>query len=182
MKSMAENKLKYLIEDVLKFNKIEFIVIGILILFLIASNWINPFEQYDLKGFFSTDRISTIINFSSISIGIYITIISILATTITSISVKYVEKKLDQKIISFVVVGLFTNIILVIYLILIPEFWNYYVVLFVLTLISIESFIKFIVWVILTFKYNMKSIAKDIDSNESFKREILYLLDKISTK
>ena len=128
MKSMVENKLKYLIGDVLKFNKIEFIVIGILILFLIASNWINPFEQYDLKGFFSTDRISTIINFSSISIGIYITIISILATTITSISVKYVEKKLDQKIISFVVVGLFTNIILVIYLILIPEFWNYYVV------------------------------------------------------
>ncbi|MFQ7574541.1 MAG: hypothetical protein ACLRLD_03815 [Lachnospira sp.] len=158
--------------------KIELLSVGIFI-FMLIFNHFEPLN-INIQSYLTENRMNGIATFFSITIGIYITVITILSTSEISISKEMLKRKLDKPLINVIVAGMVEDFISVGLVVFAPlnSLTSKMVVIFVI--ISIISFVKFIILLIVIFKENMNQMAKSIDEEEDNKQLILIYLREIA--
>lgn len=138
-----------------------------------------PFDDKLLK-YFNQDRLNGIATFFAITIGVYIAVITVLATSEIGISKEMLKKNLDKPLIDVIIAGMAENFTTVGLAIFIPLNKFTGKILIIILTISIISFVKFIILLIAIFKANMNQMAKEIDAEERYKDSILGYLRTIS--
>ena len=121
------------------------------------------------------------ISFFSIIAGIYVTVLTLIGTTIISITKELLMRDLDKKIINIISLGIIETLVTIVLLVKkdnITIFYNSFLIL--MLIITFISFIKFIIILILMFKANMNAMVKEIDEKEKNEIEILAILDSIN--
>lgn len=159
---------------------IEICTIILAIIFYICMSYFKIQIPVSLQDYFNSDRLSGIAAFFAITIGIYIAVITILATSELGISKELLIKRLDRPLIDVIMAGIVENLISVGLAIFVPlnEATSY--VLSVFLIISIMSFTKFVKQLIRIFRKNMDSMAKSIDEAEKYNNDMLTYVKEIS--
>lgn len=122
-----------------------------------------------------------IVEFSSISTGIYITVMTIIATSFISATPKILKSNLDKAITTVFVVGLIENMLVIIFSIC-HELLDGNVIFITflgIFIASIITFIKLVIFVVLLFSCNMDNMATELDEQERHKEIIVNLLADI---
>ena len=134
---------------------------------------LNFLSSVNLSSYLSQDRLNGIAAFFAITIGVYIAVITVLATTEIGITKEMLKKKLDRPLIDVMIVGIIEDFIAVGLAVFIPlnTITGY---------VLIISFLKFTVLLVFMFKANMNQMARDIDAEEQYKDSILAYLNSIS--
>ena len=134
-----------------------------------------------LKDYLSKERINGLASFFSITSGIYIAVITIVATSVIGVSKDLLGRNLDRPMIHVFTLGLSEGLLTVGVSIFLPrEIPYYYLILVTSILVSIISLIKFIRLLILMFEANMNKMTEDIVKKESDEGDILYYLKILS--
>lgn len=134
-----------------------------------------------LKDYLSKERINGLASFFSITSGIYIAVITIVATSVIGVSKDLLGRNLDRPMIHVFTLGLSEGLLTVGVSIFLPrEIPYYYLILATSILVSIISLIKFIRLLILMFEANMNKMTEDIVKKESDEGDILYYLKILS--
>lgn len=171
------------IKDTFLYNlKIEIVTVMVL---LILGIWKKYFPlknspNIELLSYFTQERLNGIATFFAITIGIYIAVITVLATSEISISREMLKRNLDKPLIDIIIAGIVEDLTTVGLAIFIPLNVSIGYVLMIFLFISVISFAKFIVLLVVIFKANMNQMAKAIDEEETYKDSILTYLDTIS--
>ena len=153
--------------------KLELIItILYLIFMIIKSKWSRLNSLINLQEYFSQDRLNGITAFFAITIGVYITVITILATTEIGISRKMLERRLDKPLIDVIMFGIIEDFLTVAsatFLLgnIVYDFLPLFIIL------SLISFAKFIYLLMLIFKANMEQMAKAIDEKDRYDDDLL---------
>lgn len=161
--------------------KIEIVTIVFYIVAYIFREFITDkfFKSYNLSTYFTQDRLNGIAAFFAITIGVYIAVVTVLATTEIGISKEILRKKIDRSLINVIMVGIGENFFSVGLSIFIPlnAFTRY--VLIVFLTISIISFAKFIILLVIIFKKNLQLMAQSIDEEEVYRNNMLTYIEEI---
>lgn len=177
MSNIQQYSLLRIFWDNLK-TEIALLIVSIIIFFI--DRHYSLINFFALKAYLSDERVNLLVEFISISTGVYIAIIAIFSTATTNTSEKIIEKNLDTSLIVSTCTGLIENIIVILLFVFLLDFWNaFYFWAIVLTCMSIISFCKFILFIIITYKYNLSTLAVQIDKQENYKGDILSLLEEI---
>ena len=167
------------IYNLIRDSKIECLIFILFILFSILS-WNSVIDRIDFSYYYTENRISGIVDFFSISVGIYIAVITILGTSVIGITKKLLETRLDERLINVTMIGMGECIISLGLLVFMDcKSWMYYYSLIAINLASLSSFIKFIIILVLIFKANLNALAKDIDEREQYEIDMLATLENI---
>lgn len=175
--------MKKVITDLMRNTKIEIVTVFLYLvayLFYCFSKEKNiNILNIDFSSYFSQDRLNGIAAFFAITIGVYVAVITVLATSEIGISKEMLKRRLDVPMINVIIVGMVENFISAGLSIFSPM--NKYVrfILLIFITISIISFIKFIFLLVAIFKSNMNQMAKAIDEEEKYKDEILTYMNGI---
>ena len=139
--------------------------------------------ESNMPGYFTAGRMEGITSFFSITIGIYIAVIMILATSVLGISKEMLKKGTDKTLINVMIGGMVENIIVVGLCIFldVTNIYLYYL-LSLTTLVGIISFFKFIYYVLLISRANMVQTAKNIDEEDKYKEAILTHIEEIGNQ
>lgn len=132
------------------------------------------------QGYFSQDRLNGIATFFAITIGVYITVVTVLAISEIGISKEMLKKRLDRPLINVITVGMIENFIATGLGVFAPINDVIKKVLLIFIITSLISFGKFIVVLVIIFKKNMNQMAKCIDEEEDYKNQVLYYLHEIN--
>lgn len=161
--------------------KVEITVILISIIGYVLVNVIPHKCVYDVDwmGYFNQERLNGIAAFFSITVGIYVTIVTILATSRIGISKEILEKNLDKGLINVIIFGMSENLLAVAMSIFIPLNKTGAYILLVLLIVSVISFVKFILLLVIIFKANLNKMARDIDQEEQYSNEMLGTIKEI---
>ena len=175
-----------ILETVLKNQKLEsLIAIVTIIACLIGEkvDWLGQTIENHLACAFDTNRLSLIVSAEAIILGIYITVISIIATSVIGITEDMLKKKRDCQLLQIVFTGMFANCALVFVCVLfdINVVWKAVVVCGLLA-ISIASFLKFMFLIFLIFKANFDTMGRVIDAEREGREELLTLLKRIESR
>lgn len=133
-----------------------------------------------MSGYLTDDRISNLVNYFAISIGVYIAVITLLATSIIGLSEDILRKGVDVQLLFVTKVGIGENIAAVIMGVMLPvNLWPWHMQYFGLIIAAIISFVKFVRLMFYLFQGNMNSMADTIDKDKKEKYEILLRLENI---
>lgn len=173
---------------ILKNQKIEIFILMLGIIFGVAirqcTNIYCYFSNVVVLAF-DSDRLSLVVNAVAIILGIYIAVITILATSVLGITVDMLEKKKDVQLLHIVFSGMTINIVTVFFCVLF-EFDTAHIynclILLIFLIIAFVSFLKFMHLIYLIFQANFNQMAKDITSNKLEKEEFLTILKQIEQK
>lgn len=171
--------VKDFIGDLARNVKTEILVAAFSLLFWLVDSG-GIIKKVDFPTYFSQDRLNGIAAFFAITIGVYITIITVLATSEIGISKEMLKRRLDRPLINVIMVGLAENFISVGFSVFVPMDANTSFMLVVSLIISVISFIKFIILLVIIFKKNMEQMAKVIEEEEMYKSEMLTYVKGIS--
>ena len=155
------------------------IVVGIIlsVIGILLSPYINV--EKIMQIYFTQDRISGIATFFTIVIGIYVAVLTVIATSEIGISKKIIQNNIDDTLIVTIVGGMIENLLTVgVAIFGIERIWIYDILLTVIVA-SLVSFTKFVRLVVLISRGNMKEIAKNIEAEEHYKNAILTYLEDI---
>lgn len=122
-----------------------------------------------------------IVEFSSISTGIYVTVMTIIATSFISATPQILKSNLDKTITTVFVFGLIENILVIIFSIFHELLYRNVIFIAFLGIFtaSIITFIKLVIFVVLLFSCNMDNMATELDEQERHKETIVNLLADI---
>lgn len=133
-----------------------------------------------LRCFLTHERISDVSSFFAIAIGIYIAIITIIATSIIGISRKLLEQNRHKDLLCVISFGMIQNLLAVVIGVFLSGQVDWlnraYITIVVAGLIS---FVKFIYLIILIFSANMKQMTMEIDEGDRFRDAIESTLKQI---
>ena len=157
-----------------KNSKLE---IGIYIIFIIIliSTYLGKF---DFSLTIEKERRADVISFFSIIIGVYIAVITIIATSIIGITKEMLKEKLDTQLIDTIIFGMTETMLTIGSIIFLNPTTGLKRIIFN----SIVSFLKFTVILTLIFKINMNAMAEEIDNKDDYENKILSNLDEIKDK
>lgn len=172
-----------ILKTVLKNQKLEILIaIMTIIACLIRekADWLHHAIESHLVCAFDPNRLSLIVSAEAIILGIYIAVISIIATSTLGITEDMLKKKRDSQLLQIVFTGMFANCVLVFVCVLfdINTGWKAVAVCGLLA-ISIVSFFKFMVLIFLIFKANFEAMGRAIDAEREGREELLTLLKRI---
>lgn len=176
-------KLKEIIRFIFKNIRIEILLFIIFLVFICISflnkKVLSCFQEINQNFWclFDNNKLSLITDFFAITIGIYIAVTTLVATSVIGISRKMLEKKLDKQILTFLIIGLLENLITIIFCILENCLMFYFLLFFML--ISLVTLIKFIYLIIKMFNANMDQMTKDFDKDDERSNYLINLLEKI---
>lgn len=165
--------------EFLKNSKLE---IGIYIVFIIIliSSYLGKF---DFSLTIEAEKRADIISFFAIIIGVYIAVITIIATSIIGITKEMLKEKLDTQLIDIIIFGMTETMLTIGTIIFLnPTTELKRIILVALIFNSIVSFLKFTVILTLIFKTNMNAMAEEIDNKDDYENKILSNLDEIKNK
>ena len=124
--------------------------------------------------------ISGISNIYGIAIGIYATVITVIATSVMGISKALLEQKMDQHLLAKGYVGVVECLLSIIMGILGSIERNLYALAYIIiSLVALVTFLKFLRTILLLYRANIQAIVSAIDAEEKYKEEILMKLDTI---
>lgn len=173
------SKGRTIISMVWKNCKSEVMVVILLILWINLS-WRIPNANQILKEYFTESRCSGIAGFASIVIGIYVTIWSIFATSVSKINAKLLKNKVEGQLFFIIAVGLTESLLTTVLCVFVPSNLPYYPELMAFfTILVTTSFIKFVILVMMITKLNIKYIVQEIDEQNSKWTNAQVKLDEI---
>ena len=173
------SKGRTIISMVWKNCKSEVMVVILLILWINLS-WRIPNANQILKEYFTESRCSGIAGFASIVIGIYVTIWSIFATSVSKINAELLKNKVEGQLFFIIAVGLTESLLTTVLCVFVPSNLPYYPELMAFfTILVTTSFIKFVILVMMITKLNMKYIVQEIDEQNAKCTEAQVKLDEI---
>lgn len=173
------SKVIYIISFVWKNCKLE------LLIFLLGILWMNlswriPGADQSLAGYFSESRYSGIAGFSSVVIGIYVTVWSIFATSASKINAELLKNKVEGQLFFLIGVGLAEAFMATILCVFVPCEIPYYTEMMALfTVLTSVSFVKFVILIMMITKLNIKYIVQEIDEQSAKCTEAQVKLDEI---
>lgn len=173
------SKGRTIISMVWKNCKSEVMVVILLILWINIS-WRIPNANQILKEYFTESRCSGIAGFASIVIGIYVTIWSIFATSVSKINAELLKNKVEGQLFFIIAVGLTESLLTTVLCVFVPSNLPYYPELMAFfTILVTTSFIKFVILVMMITKLNIKYIVQEIDEQNSKWTNAQVKLDEI---
>lgn len=159
--------------------KLELVVI-LLGVFLIIFSENHPKILQFLEYYFSDSRCSGIVSYLAIAIGIYATVWSVFATSVSKINEQILKEKIEGQLFLVISVGIFESLIAVIFCVFIPSIFSLYKSIFlILAMLASVSFIKFIIMLLRITNINMKFIVKEIDEQNRRNTELSIRIDEI---
>ena len=159
--------------------EIAIIFIAFICYFVKKYTLINTQISVNLSQYFSQDRLNGIATFFAITIGVYIAVITVLATAEIGISKELLKRRLDKPLINVIIAGMVENFISVGLAIFIPQNSLTQYILGVSLVVSIVSFIKFIILLVIIFKNNMEQMAKEIDNEDYYRNAMITYLEGV---
>ena len=155
------SKGRTVISMVWKNCKLELVMVIFLILWINLS-WRIPNVNQILKEYFNESRCSGIAGFASIVIGIYVTIWSIFATSVSKINAELLKNKVEGQLFFIIAVGLTESLLTTVLCVFIPSNIPYYseLMAFFTGLVTI-SFTKFVILVMMITRLNIKYIVQE---------------------
>lgn len=177
MKNFNAEKKRYLKDWICE---IVALLIYVIALILRRLKILKCFDCFVLKDYLSQTRLDGIASFFAITIGIYIAVITVLATSEIGISRELLRQRLDKRLLYVIIGGMTENLITAGGAIFLPinQFTKHILVIFVV--LSLISFMKFIVLLLEIFKGNMESMAVSMDEEERYRDTIEAYLKKIA--
>lgn len=167
-----------MLKKIYKFLESSLFEVSIIIILIFLDSF---FKIIDFKlEKVEKDRL---IYFYSILVGIYTTTITLIGTTIISVTKELLSKKTDKKIINFLLFVIIETLIFILLLIKdenISDFHN--LIIFTFLVVTLISFIKFIIILTLMFKANMNAMVKEIDNKDKYEDKIIATLENIEKK
>lgn len=161
--------------------KIEITIVFIAIICYFVKKYalINVQIAINLSQYFSQDRLNSIAAFFAITIGVYIAVITVLATAEIGISKELLRRRLDKPLINVMIAGMAENFISVGLAIFIPLNFLTQYILGVSLVVSAVSFVKFIMLLVIIFKNNMEQMAKEIDNEDYYRNAMITYMEGI---
>ncbi len=156
------------------------IILGVYIVFFRKNVIIAPVNE-KLDVYFSVDRIGALIDFFSITIGIYITMISILAISITKIMEALLKERKEEQILNVMMWGLISNVIAVLLLVFMPVIQGGNIILLAILLWAVLHMIYFFFVLFTIFEYNIQNMDKEIDNENEWRNGIKKKIDIIQS-
>lgn len=152
-------------------NIIFWVALGIFVCFFRNR---EPFLLLDAKFglYFCEDRIGSLIELFSITTGIYITMLSILAISATKIMEALLKKRMEQQLLDVMMWGLVSNVIAVLVLVFMPKIQGGNIILSAVLLWAVMHLIYFFFVLFAIFKYNVQNMDKEIDEENKWKKGI----------
>lgn len=152
---------------------------------LLGVLWIISSKNYPtvlqiLKKYLSDDRCAGIVSYLTITIGIYVTVWSIFATSAAKINEELLKKKVEGQLFFVIILALFETFISIILVVFIPDVFSIYTnLLLIFILLASISFIKFIILLMRLTKVNIGFIVKEIDEQKQQHTELLVKIDEL---
>lgn len=159
--------------------KIEIVVI------LLGTVWIAIGHRFSLVGkvinqYFSDNRCAGIVSYLAVVIGIYVTVWSILSTSVSKMSEELLKEKVEGQLYLLIVLGLVESFLTIGFCVFIPRTLAAYTnILLALVLLSTASFIKFVIILMMITKLNIEYTVTEIDEKKRFDSELLMKVDEI---
>lgn len=154
-------------------------IIGCFIFYFSPS--ITESMKQILSEYYSQSVKDGITSFFSITVGIYIAVVTIIATSVIGISKVILQKKLDGPLLIVIISGMAEGIVSVGLSVFIDSSAILYSwVLSYSVIVLIISFIKFIIILMIIFDANLKLMAKSIDADEKYRSDLLARIESIS--
>lgn len=177
---------KYIVKTIWQNQKAESITLlgGIICGFSLHQNEVfySRFQEIVVQTFDSS-RMSLVISAVAIILGIYIAVISIVATSVLGITKDMLEKRKDKQLLQIIFSGMMVNTFLVFFCVLFDISTAWFGLLLITLLgIAFVSFIKFMCLIFKIFQANFNQQAKSITNEELEKEELITLLKKIEQK
>ena len=181
MKWMVRSMIKKITNEILQNGKLEIMCIFLGIFLYFSPFSMLKYENWNisLSTYFVQERLNGIATFFTITIGVYVAVITVFAMSEIGISKVILEKKLDEALINVIIFGILEDIITVGMAIFIPGNKSTYYILLWGIVVSIISFLKFVVLMVVVFKKNMDQMAKNIDDQENYRNDLLTYLEHI---
>lgn len=133
-----------------------------------------------MAGYFTNERLNGIATFFSITIGVYIAVITVLATAEIGISAEMLRRQLDKRLINIMMMGIIEDFVAVTLAVFVPLNEISIKVLVLSMVVAGISFIKFIRLLFIIFKVNMEQMVKKIDEDERNKNELMTNISEIT--
>ena len=134
-----------------------------------------------LLEYVSESRMSNLTSLFSILIGIYVTVLTLLSTTIIGISRRLLKDQMDAQLLHIMYLGLFFNLSATIIGVFVPLSSLKTCLVFLLcTTLSITCFVKFIIIMCKLFTLNMNKMAEDIDTDDHYKSELMRNIENVT--
>ena len=120
-----------------------------------------------LGVYFCDERMGLLVDFFSISAGIYITMLSILAISTTKIMEALLKKRMEQQLLDVMMWGLISNVIVILALVFIPEMRGKNIILLATLIWAFLRLIYFFFVLFAIFKFNVQNMDKEIDEENT---------------
>lgn len=152
----------------------------VIILYYIKFSFVT-FLEGNLISYFSQEVKNGITSFFSITVGIYIAVVTIISTSVIGISKAILQRKLDHLLISIIIGGMSEGLVAVgLSVFCTSKEFIYFWLLATVVIIAIISFVKFIRLLLLIFRKNLEIMARTIDDDENYKNDLLTHIEEIS--
>lgn len=130
--------------------------------------------------YFTNERLNGIATFFSITIGVYIAVITVLATAEIGISAEMLRRQLDKRLINVMMMGIIEDFVAVTLAVFVPLNEISIKVLVLSMVVAGISFVKFIRLLFTIFKVNMEQMVKKLDEDERNQAELLTNISEIT--
>ena len=173
------SKVNPIISFIWRNCKLESLIIMLGILWINLS-WHIPEATQILANYFAESRCSGIAGVASVVIGIYVTVLSIFATSASKINAELLKNKVEGQLFFLIGVGLTEAFITTVLCVFLPcEIPHYTEMMTLFTVLTAVSFVKFIVLIMMITKVNIKYIIQEIDEKGAICTETQIKLDEI---
>ncbi len=168
----------YIANISIKSSPIIFILL-IIILYFKNENF-KQISDYIIKDINLNEWIKTIKDFLELSIGIYVAVISILATGRTKITESLSQKNSDVSLIVTTAAGFLESIISIILITFVDFCPNIIImVTFIIIILSFYQIISFFIALFIMFKITVETAYKDAQDEKNNYDRLINILNKI---
>lgn len=153
------------------FNMIFLFALGVFAVFFRKKDMFAPINA-NLGDYFSDERMGSLIELFSITTGIYITMLSILAISATKIMEALLKKRMEQQLLDVMMWGLISNVFAVFVLVFMPVTQGGNIILLAVLVWAVLHLVYFFFVLFSIFKYNVQNMDKEIDEEDKWKNGI----------
>lgn len=176
-------QINKIFQTILKNQKLETIIVALALGgYLFREQHIALYNMIEntLVAAYSEHRLSLIISATAIILGIYIAVISVIATSILGITKDMIQKGKHEQLLQIVFTGMIVNSVLVFVCVLftVDVGWKALIISTLLA-VSIVAFAKFMWLLFLIFQANLIAMNTIINTEQQKEEELLTILKKI---
>lgn len=182
----GKKRAKEIVRIAVHNQAVELLILALAILAYCLKGVVGPlgtFFHKTLPAFYSGDKISLMVSAASVMLGIYVAVISIIATSVLGITRSMVQRGRHYELLQIFSFGMFVNVLLVLLCILdgAGTAWGA-AGISVLFALSAVSFLNFVRLIGLIFLANMKAMTETINERQRSEERLFTILNKIEEK